>query len=140
MPLTIVSDGVDYFIARILARHGLGTLPVVANRLAGAAGRAALEQPRTARGLRRRLGGLQVRRAAVAQTADPGPMVYVGDGRSDFCVSGRADMLFAKGVLAEHATGQGQPYHAFDTFDDVSAALAGLAGQTPKSRRAGVPA
>src|SRR5713101_4853019 len=33
IPLTIVSDGVDYFIHRILARHGLAQLPVTANRL-----------------------------------------------------------------------------------------------------------
>ncbi len=32
-PLLIVSDGMDYPIRRILARHGLGGLPVIANRL-----------------------------------------------------------------------------------------------------------
>src|SRR3954465_2189855 len=34
-PLSIASDGVDYSIARILARHGLQRLPVTTNRLVG---------------------------------------------------------------------------------------------------------
>ena len=33
MPLTIVSDGLDYAIRRILGQHGLGDLPIIANRL-----------------------------------------------------------------------------------------------------------
>ena len=32
-----------------------------------------------------------------------GPLVFVGDGRSDFCVSGQMDILFAKGKLLDYA-------------------------------------
>ncbi len=45
VPLAVVSDGVDYFIRRILARHGLGALPVVSNRLGGRAGARELSHP-----------------------------------------------------------------------------------------------
>ena len=127
-PLTIVSDGVDHFIRRILRRHGLGGLPVVSNKLGGAAGARELTQPHrhegcaagsgvckceaTARGLAR--GGRDM-------------MVFVGDGRSDFCVSARVDMLFAKDDLAAYAHGRGQAHHAFTDFYDVMAVLAPLA-------------
>ena len=55
------------------------------------------------------------------------PTVYIGDGRSDFCVSAGADILFAKGALAEHAATRGRPYYPFVTFADVRRRLASLA-------------
>src|SRR6185312_1367273 len=95
--LSVVSDGVDYFISRILARHGLERLPVVSNRLAGAAGAWRLENPPAASGCDNGSGVCKC--AAAAAAAGDGTLIYVGDGRSDFCVSGRADILFAKGAL-----------------------------------------
>lgn len=125
--LTIVSDGVDFFIRRILTRHGLGHLAIVANRLAGAAGARRLEQPHRREGC---AAGSGVCKCAVAQAGAATPlMVYVGDGRSDFCVSQRADLLFAKGALAAYAAGRGQAHHTYDTFDDITAALASLLDQ-----------
>lgn len=123
VPLTIVSDGVDHFIRRILARHGLGELPIVANRLAGRAGARRLEQPYRREGC---AAGSGVCKCAVAAPAEPSDrlMVYVGDGRSDFCVSQRAGMLFAKGALADYAAGRGQAHHPYATFHDITATLA----------------
>jgi 2-hydroxy-3-keto-5-methylthiopentenyl-1-phosphate phosphatase len=46
-------------------------------------------------------------------------IIYIGDGHSDKCVSGLADIVFAKGVLAEHCRAQGTPYYPFETFDDI---------------------
>ena len=51
------------------------------------------------------------------------PVVYIGDGRSDFCVSGRADILFAKGSLATYAAALNRPHHTFETFHDIRAHL-----------------
>lgn len=122
IPLTIVSDGVDYFIRRILARHGLGDLPIVSNRLTGKAGARALAQPH------RRLGcaagaGVCKCDVAAAQAASSNTMVYIGDGRSDFCVSHRADILFAKDALADYAAGRGEAHHVFESFHDITATL-----------------
>ena len=33
LPLTIVSDGLDYVIHRVLARHGIAPVPIIANAL-----------------------------------------------------------------------------------------------------------
>lgn len=46
-------------------------------------------------------------------------IVYIGDGYSDKCVSGLADVLFAKGVLAEHCRLEGTPYYPFAGFEDI---------------------
>lgn len=124
VPLTIVSDGVDYFIKRILRRRGAGDLPVVSNRLTGRAGARRLSQPHAREGCAAGSGVCKCeatgRRMSGAQRA----LVYVGDGRSDFCVSGRADLLFAKDELAAYAAGRGQAFHPFTTFHDVVAVLA----------------
>lgn len=121
--VSIVSDGVDYFITRILARHGLDHLPVVANRLTGEPGAWRLEQPWSREGC---AAGSGVCKCSVTEPWAPElrTTVYVGDGRSDFCVSGRADVLFAKGALAQYAAARSQPFLPFDTFDDVTRALA----------------
>src|SRR4029077_19830645 len=85
IPLVIVSDGVDYFIQRILARHRLSGLRVVSNRLErGAGGRRRLAHPWGREGCASGVG-----KCVVAATRQPRPhgetIVYVGDGRSDFC-------------------------------------------------------
>ncbi|HEY3951049.1 MtnX-like HAD-IB family phosphatase [Phenylobacterium sp.] len=125
-PIGIVSDGVDRFIDRILTRHGLDQLTATANRLAGEPGAWRLELPWREAGC---AAGSGVCKCAVS--AGEAPMVYVGDGRSDFCVSGRADILFAKGALAEHCAAQGRSYYPFDTFHDVRRRLAMLVGARP---------
>lgn len=123
--LTIVSDGVDYFIRRILARHDLADLPIISNRLAGEAGARLLDQPFRREGCAAGSGVCKCE-AAAARATRAQPIVYVGDGRSDFCVSHRADVLFAKGKLADYAAGRGQVHHVYETFHDITATLARL--------------
>jgi 2,3-diketo-5-methylthio-1-phosphopentane phosphatase len=131
LPLSIVSDGVDQFIARILDRHGLGRLPVVANRLAGAPGARRLEQPWGRDGCAAGSGVCKCAAAGAWSEAPWPTTVFVGDGRSDFCLAGRADLLFAKSALAEYALARAQPFIPFETFDDVTRALALRLAQAP---------
>ena len=117
IPLTIVSDGVDRFIHRILARHELGHIPVFSNRMVSDGTAFRLEQPFRRAGCAAGSGVCKCEIVDVAPPADP--MVFVGDGRSDFCVSGRADLLFARDRLVQYAEQRGQAYIPFDTFFDV---------------------
>ncbi len=138
LALSIVSDGVDYFITRILARHGLEQLAAVANRLTGEAGNWGLRAPRN--GPDCAAGSGVCKCAAAALDAPDDTLVFVGDGRSDFCIAGHADVLFAKGQLAAHADNLERPYLPFDTFDDVRRSLSVLVGDVPVSLRAGATA
>lgn len=124
LPVAVVSDGVDYFIRRILARYGLDRLPVVANRLSGRR----LDHPWRREGC---AAGSGVCKCDAAVSSADAPLVIIGDGRSDFCVSAQADVLFAKGALAEYAAARGQAFIAFDTFHDVTLALSGLLAERP---------
>ena len=64
----------------------------------------------------------------------PGPRVVIGDGRSDFCMSTRADFVIAKGALADYCRSRGQPHATFTDFDDVTAQLAAwLATARPRA-------
>jgi len=121
---TIVSDGVDAFIRRILARCGLTHLPVVANKLAlNREWRLIDCEPRAGCAA----GSGVCKCAVVAGAGNEDQLtVYIGDGRSDFCVSARADILFAKGKLAEYSHSRGKPHHEFVDFYEIKATLAAL--------------
>jgi 2-hydroxy-3-keto-5-methylthiopentenyl-1-phosphate phosphatase len=128
---SVVSDGVDHFIRRILRRHGLARLPVVSNVLVGGPGARRLAQPHRRDGCAAGSGVCKC--AATAQPAGQPAgqprrrtLVYIGDGRSDFCVSARADLLFAKSDLAAYAAGRAQPHHPFTSFSEIGAVLAGI--------------
>lgn len=45
--------------------------------------------------------------------------VYIGDGTSDFCVSNYADIVFAKKSLASYCGKNNITYHHFNNFKDV---------------------
>ena len=51
------------------------------------------------------------------------PLVYVGDGYSDRCAALAADRVFATRALATYLDAAGVAYEAFESFDDVAAAL-----------------
>lgn len=124
IPLTIVSDGVDVFIRRLLARQGLGHLSVISNKLVGNEAGRMLDQPWLRSGCAAGAGVCKC--AIVSAPGGAGPVVFIGDGRSDFCVSGRADILFAKDKLARYAADRGQAHHLFSDFHDVRVQLAAL--------------
>jgi 2,3-diketo-5-methylthio-1-phosphopentane phosphatase len=126
IPLTVVSDGVDYFIRRILARHGHGGLPVVSNRLGGRAGERSLSHPHWREGCAAGAGTCKCAATHGHLDGRRPTLVYIGDGRSDFCVSAKADLLFAKGDLAIYAASRGQDFHAFTTFHDVRSRLSSM--------------
>jgi 2,3-diketo-5-methylthio-1-phosphopentane phosphatase len=139
VPLTVVSDGVDRFISRILDRHGLSHLPVIANHMIGneVVGRR-LEQPWSRTGC---AAGSGVCKCQVATRATAGDdanalMVFIGDGRSDFCISGRADLLFARDKLAAYARARAMPHYEFSDFHSITTTLAAAHGRL--ARRAAI--
>jgi 2-hydroxy-3-keto-5-methylthiopentenyl-1-phosphate phosphatase len=123
IPLLIVSDGVDYFAQRILRRHRLDHLRVCANQLVESGG-FALRHPWQQPDCRARSG---VCKCAIvvgkSEVSSDSFTVYVGDGRSDRCVSERVDLLFAKHELASYCRSIGVSHVPFVGFDDVQRTL-----------------
>lgn len=133
IPLAVVSDGVDYFISRILARFGLERLPVFANRLVFEKQGYSLASPFREPAC---LTGSGVCKCTVVGGAAPF-LVYVGDGRSDRCVSAHATLLFAKDSLAEFCETQGRAFLPFATFHDVRAHVAGVVSELDRHQAKG---
>lgn len=128
VPLQVVSDGLDYAIHRILAVHGLDHLPVLANRLLRTGERSwALECPHGSDACVRASGNCKCARLADVKPVRARQVLFVGDGSSDFCVSGRADHVLAKARLIDHCRERGYPHTPFVQFDEACAMLQQLA-------------
>jgi 2-hydroxy-3-keto-5-methylthiopentenyl-1-phosphate phosphatase len=114
LPVTVVSDGIDHVVTRVLARHNV-PFTVRANHLVQTAGeRWALSFPFSADGCTS--GNCKCK----APTAPGSLRVLIGDGRSDFCAAGTVDLCLAKGKLIDHCRQAGIPHVAFRDFHDVT--------------------
>ena len=92
IPLGIVSDGMDYPIKRILNRHGLRHVPVVANRMVYREGAYRLEFPYGREGC---ASGVCKCGVAEAVSGD-GKTLLIGDGLSDCCLARSASFTLAR--------------------------------------------
>jgi 2-hydroxy-3-keto-5-methylthiopentenyl-1-phosphate phosphatase len=120
--LVILSDGVDYFIRRILQRAGLERLHVRANGLVRLDERRfTLTHPHRVMDCASGAGTCKCALAA----AQRGHLttIFIGDGRSDFCVAHEADIVFAKNRLLRYTREQGIAAISYTTFSDVQATL-----------------
>ncbi|EPR43094.1 2,3-diketo-5-methylthio-1-phosphopentane phosphatase [Desulfovibrio sp. X2] len=118
--VVVVSDGIDYAIRSILARHGLPHLTVFANHLRlEPDGRYALSFPHAAPDCAQRSGTCKCR--VLARRG--GLSLLVGDGRSDFCAAADADFVFAKDALLAHCRAHGLPHLPYTRFSDVASFL-----------------
>jgi 2,3-diketo-5-methylthio-1-phosphopentane phosphatase len=112
--MQVVSDGFDRCILPVLERAGID-LPVICNRLRPVGGdRWTAEFPSFAPDCRSMSG---VCKCQAAQTKRM--LVLIGDGRSDFCLGSRADVVLAKGKLAAHCAGNNYPFKPINSFADV---------------------
>ena len=122
LELVILSDGVDYFIRRILQRFQLQYLPVRANRLVQLGERRfSLAHPFSVKDCASGAGTCKC--ASAALDAADRRTVMIGDGRSDFCVSQEADLVFAKKSLLAYTRKQGIASVAYTDFNDIQAHL-----------------
>jgi 2,3-diketo-5-methylthio-1-phosphopentane phosphatase len=115
--LTVVSDGLDYAIRSMLRRHGLGHLPIVASRLVATAPRRwKLEFPFAGAACVSASGTCKCAWAELPRVRPGTRVLMVGDGASDFCVAGRADLSFASKRLLDHCLDHGLPHRACANF------------------------
>ncbi|WP_178130682.1 MtnX-like HAD-IB family phosphatase [Reyranella sp. CPCC 100927] len=123
MPIAVVSDGLDYVIQRILARHGIDGLVVIANQLVpGGDGTYTMAVPYAVAATCKARSGVCKCNQAARLAAGRHRTLLIGDGRSDFCLGEAADLVFARGALLAKAREQGWP--AVDVPDFTAARLA----------------
>lgn len=124
VPLSVLSDGLDYSIGRILARNGLADLSVSANHLVACGERSwRLQFPH---GNAACPSGNCKCMSAQGQHAQRRRVLVIGDGASDFCVAGAADFVFAKHRLLEHCRAAALPHRPIAGFVDALSLLPAL--------------
>jgi 2-hydroxy-3-keto-5-methylthiopentenyl-1-phosphate phosphatase len=134
--LTIVSDGVDYFIRRILNKAGLSKLAIYANQLIKLGERSyTLRHPYKTADCAAGAGTCKCARAS-SSLGRP-YTILIGDGRSDFCVSHQASAVFAKKSLLQYTRAEGIEAFEYATFADVQAVFDRLLVSTRAGRAPG---
>ena len=124
IPVTVVSDGLDRTIHAVLTRVGLGHLRVVANHLSYVgADRWSLSSPHAAPTGTCTSGTCK---CAIAHAMHRPLTLLVGDGKSDHCVAGEADLVFAKKGLIAHCREHGLPHRPFTDFSEATSLLEDL--------------
>ena len=115
----VLSDGYDFNISTIFQKFGID-LPFYANRMVYDGG-FRIECPH----LNPDCGHCGTCKSRLMEELrDPkGQTVYIGDGYSDTCPAGHADLVFAKGALYRYCQEKGIEAHYFDNFCDIIAHL-----------------
>jgi len=129
--VVVLSAGFREAIEAAWRRDGLPSVEIVASELVGADGDGGGPPYRIGfnpqLGDCERCGPLSCKATVLRAWRRPGDVVWVfGDGDSDFCPAREADLVFARGRLAELAEGAGLPWRRLD-FAAAAGELAGLA-------------
>jgi 2-hydroxy-3-keto-5-methylthiopentenyl-1-phosphate phosphatase len=115
VPLAIISDGFRVFIERILEKNGLSGLAIFANELCEVKGQLVTSYPYSVD-----LCSSGTCKCMTSQQAADGLPVYlIGDGRSDFCLAGAADFVYAKGKLVDYCIHKKIPHYVYTDFQDI---------------------
>lgn len=123
IPLTIVSDGLDLLVEAVLRRHGLLHIPVFSNHIRwNNHGIPSLSFPFSSPVCESGAGTCKCT-LTHASECPSSRTVYIGDGRSDQCVSSKMQTLFAKGTLRKWCEAQGIACFPFENLADVTQRL-----------------
>jgi 2-hydroxy-3-keto-5-methylthiopentenyl-1-phosphate phosphatase len=116
-PLTVVSDGFDYYIDKIFKNHGIEGVEVFSNHLEFADGLIRTEFPHTNDECKT-CGNCKTSIFHTFKTPD-NKIVYIGDGWSDRCIAHESDVIFAKHKLITYCHERGLTYTPYTTFADI---------------------
>jgi 2-hydroxy-3-keto-5-methylthiopentenyl-1-phosphate phosphatase len=119
--IQIVSDGLDLYIEAILAESGYDDIPFISNSLLYGDDVFSLAFP-AFDGFCGRCGTCK-RSVVEDRRKNYDTIIYIGDGHSDVCPSGYADLVFAKGFLLGKCREKGTACVPFENFGDVLARL-----------------
>lgn len=113
----ILSDGLDYYINRILEREGLAHIATYSNKLTFAGKELIPEFPYTDEECKQCANCK--RNHVINHSADDDFTVYIGDGYSDACPVQYCDFIFAKKSLLKFCEVNRISFSPYKNFNDV---------------------
>ena len=132
IPMAIVTVGLDFYVEALLEREGLEEVPRYTVKTSFTSDGIEFEYPYpwdssggSSEEECRRWGNCK---CSVLNRFKLGGyrILYVGDGRSDFCPASISDHVYARSQLADLCQEQGLPYTKFNDFQDVLTGLKDL--------------
>lgn len=136
--VTVVSDGLDFYIREILAANNID-VPFVSNRAtlvpvgAGDLCTLSIDFPYEDESCSR--CACCKRNIMLTQSGDDDVMVLVGEGYSDICPARYADIVFAKKELQSYCQTDNISYFPYLDFDDVVSKLEAMTAKGKPLRR-----
>jgi len=119
--VTILTDGLDVYVERVLSNGGVGHVPFFANHAEFIEERLKASFPYA--DAECSLCGSCKRNHMLNASADEDIIVYIGDGYSDRCPIRYADFVFAKRHLIKYCQQQNITFFEFNDFNDVQVKL-----------------
>ena len=110
--LTILSDGFDLFIKKILERYNLD-IPYYANKLIYKKGKFSIEFPYYNENCDKKAGMCKCLKVK------ENSFCYIGDGTSDLCIASKADFLFASKNLHKYCKDNKIKHSHFKSFRNI---------------------
>ena len=110
--LTILSDGFDLFIEKVLERYNLN-IPYYANKLIYKNGKFSIEFPYFNKDCDKKAGMCK------CQKVKESHFCYIGDGTSDLCIASKADFLFGTKNLHKYCKDNNVKHYHFISFRDI---------------------
>lgn len=114
--ITILSDGLDFYITEILRKNGIAGIPFYSNRAHFDSGRVSIELPYESDCNKcANCKGYQI----LKRSGPDDVIIYIGNGFSDRCAVQYADIVFAKDDLLKYCEEKNITYFPFSDFEDV---------------------
>lgn len=110
--LTILSDGFDLFIQKVLERFNLN-IPYYANKLTYKNGKFSIEFPYYNENCDKKAGMCKCDKVKEKS------FCYIGDGTSDLCIASKADLLFATKNLHKYCKDNKIKHSHFTSFRNI---------------------
>ena len=115
----IVSDGIDYFINRILEKYGLYGIKTITNHGEFKGEYFEITFPNDNPVCSNNAGTCKCK-VLKDLKKNYDKIVYIGDGASDFCVADKADILYAKKRLLKYCQDKGIKCISYNNFEDIN--------------------
>ena len=121
IPLSILSDGLDWYIRFLLEKNGIGEIPVYANHIAFTPDGFRFSYPWF--DPQNPMRGVWKPTLIRKFQADGYRVVFIGDGLTDTDAARAADVLFAKEVLYHYCRAHGIPSIPYENMLDAVSIL-----------------
>jgi len=113
----IVSDDFSFIIKTILKNNGIGKIKIFSNTLRFSKDKLIPSFPHMNKLC---LKSANCKRKHIFNNGyGKKKIIYIGDGLSDVCAAGHADLVFAKGKLLDYLENKKKPYAGFYNLSDV---------------------